>query len=55
MRWLRLGDGGLGPMKALPPWFVDGVVLTGRQLAAHGVTLPVLHPERVLLLGLTAR
>ena len=33
---------------------LDGLVLTGRQLAAHGVHLPVVPPESVVLLRLDA-
>ncbi len=50
VRWLKLGEDGLGPMKAPPPWLESGVTLTGRQLAAHGITMPVLHPEHALLI-----
>ncbi len=32
----------------------DGLVLTGRQLAAHGIQPPILHPESAILLTLTA-
>lgn len=35
-------------------WMTDGVVLTGRQLAAHGVQLPILGPESAILLHLVA-
>jgi alpha-galactosidase len=54
VRWLRLGEDGLGPMKAPPPWLAEGVALTGRQLAAHGIALPVLHPEHAMLLEFAA-
>jgi alpha-galactosidase len=54
VRWLRLGEDTLGPMKATPPWLTEGVVLTGRQLAAHGITMPVLHPEHAMLLECAA-
>jgi alpha-galactosidase len=53
VRWLRIGDDGLGPMKSAPPWLESGITLTGRQLATHGLTLPVLNPEHALLLELT--
>ena len=33
-----------------PAWLADGVELTGRQLAAHGIRPPVLHPESAVLL-----
>jgi alpha-galactosidase len=36
-----------------PAWLVEGVELTGRQLAAHGVRPPVLHPESAVLVALT--
>ncbi len=54
VRWLRLGEDGLGPMKAPPPWLADGVTLTGAQLAAHGLAMPVLNPEHALLLECVA-
>jgi len=54
VRWLRLGEDALGPMKAPPPWLAEGVTLTGAQLAAHGIALPVLHPEHALLLECAA-
>ena len=37
-----------------PGWIEGGVVLTGRQLAAHGIQPPILHPESAILLTLTA-
>jgi len=37
-----------------PQWLTDGVELTGRQLAAHGIRPPVLHPESAVLFALTA-
>ena len=33
-----------------PAWLADGVELTGRQLEAHGLRPPVLHPESAVLL-----
>ena len=39
--WLDAGDDG-------------GLVLTGRQLAAHGIQPPILHPESAILFTLTA-
>jgi alpha-galactosidase len=41
-----------GPMRQAPQWMADGVTLTGRQLAAVGLTLPVLNPESAILLSL---
>jgi len=32
----------------------DGLEITGRQLAAHGVRLPAVPPESVLLIAVTA-
>ncbi|MGB0114215.1 MAG: alpha-galactosidase [Ilumatobacteraceae bacterium] len=37
-----------------PAWLVDGLELTGRQLATHGLRPPTLHPESAILLHLTA-
>lgn len=34
----------------VPPAIVDGLELTGRQLAAHSVRLPVVAPESIELL-----
>ncbi len=42
-----------GAARIQPSWLADGVVLTGRQLAAHGVQPPTLHPESALLFKLT--
>ena len=36
-----------------PAWLTDGIELTGRQLAAHGVRPPVMHPESAVLFSLT--
>ncbi len=38
-----------------PTWLADGIELTGRQLAAHGVRPPVLHPESAVLFALIAQ
>jgi alpha-galactosidase len=35
-------------------WTQHGIELTGAQLAAHGVQLPALHPERAVLLHLAS-
>jgi hypothetical protein len=41
-----------------PSWLAAGagepLVLTGRQLAVHGLQPPILHPESAILLTLTA-
>ena len=42
-----------GAARVQPSWLAGGVVLTGRQLAAHGVQPPTLHPESALLFRLT--
>jgi alpha-galactosidase len=52
---LRIGGDPSGPMKSPPGWLAGGTVLTGRQLAAHGLALPVLHPEHALLVEVTSR
>ena len=54
VRWVRLGEDGLAPMKAVPPWLRTGVTLSGGQLAAHGLAMPILHPEHALLLECAA-
>jgi alpha-galactosidase len=35
-----------------PAWLTDGVELSGRQLAVHGLRPPVLHPESAVLFHL---
>jgi len=50
---LRIPGGGRRvPARRQPAWVADGIELTGRQLAVHGLQLPVLDPESVLLLHL---
>jgi len=44
----------MGLQRVPPPWLTVGATLTGRQLAAHGVALPVLSPASVLLVRATA-
>ncbi len=46
--WLGLG-------MRLPSWMTGPVELTGRQLAAHGLQLPVLHPATAVLVHLEGR
>jgi alpha-galactosidase len=41
-----------GPTAAQPAWLDGGLVLTGAQLAAHGLQPPVLHPEHAVLIHL---
>ena len=43
----------VGAARRQPAWLDAGITLTGRQLAAHGLQLPALHPETVVLLHLT--
>jgi alpha-galactosidase len=43
-----------GVASTQPAWLTDGIELTGRQLAAHGLRPPVLHPESAVLLHLRA-
>jgi alpha-galactosidase len=45
------GSGGLRLTRE-PLAVEEGIELTGRQLAAHGVRLPALHPESVALLSI---
>ena len=44
-----------GSGRTQPAWLsnTDGVVLSGRQLAAHGIQPPTLHPESAVLFTLT--
>jgi alpha-galactosidase len=42
------------PLGAPIAWSVEGLVLSGRQLTAHGVQLPVLLPESAFVMELTA-
>ncbi|WLD57855.1 alpha-galactosidase [Salinispirillum sp. LH 10-3-1] len=41
-------------MKTLPSWCEETIVLTGRQLARHGLALPVLDPASACLIELSA-
>jgi alpha-galactosidase len=43
-----------GMARTQPSWLVDGIELTGRQLAAHGLQPPVLLPESAVLFTLDA-
>ena len=56
--WLRDSMGCDSEQIVLPGMLAvfagSGVVLTGRQLAVHGVQLPRLHPESGILLHLRA-
>jgi len=51
---IPLPDAGRAPMRAAPHWWAHGIELTGRQLAVHGLQLPILNPESGVLLHLTA-
>ena len=47
------GQTRLGPGRRQPQWLMDGISLTGAQLATHGLQMPSLDPESGLLLHLT--
>ena len=47
-------DGRSSARRQQPAWLDDGITLTGRQLASHGVQLPVMNPETALLVHLEA-
>lgn len=49
---LRIPGERWGSARVQPSWLAFGVELTGRQLAAHGVQPPTLHPESALLFKL---
>ncbi len=51
---LPLPGGRWGPARRQPDWIETGITLTGRQLEAHGIQPPILHPESAVLLTLTA-
>ena len=51
---IALGLSRSGYAGALAAWAGSGMVLTGTQLAAHGVQLPWQHPESGMLLHLRA-
>lgn len=42
-----------GMARTQPDWLSDGITLTGRQLALHGVQMPALDPESAVLFTLT--
>ena len=50
---LELAPIGRGPARRQPAWWSTGIELTGRQLAVHGLQMPVLNPESAVLLHLT--
>jgi alpha-galactosidase len=49
---LALPGAGRAPARRQPAWMAEGIHLTGRQLAMHGLQLPVLNPESMVLLHL---
>ncbi len=49
---VALPDERWGTATTQPAWLADGVELTGRQLAAHGIRPPVVHPESAVLISL---
>jgi alpha-galactosidase len=54
VRHLPLAGDVAGTGRHRPAWMDRGVLLTGRQLAEVGVQPPALHPERAVLIHLTA-
>ena len=50
---VELPHAGHVPARRQPSWLIDGIELTGRQLAAHGLQMPVMNPESALILHLT--
>ncbi|MCB1001898.1 MAG: alpha-galactosidase [Acidimicrobiales bacterium] len=48
------GDVRVGPGRSTPAWMEAPTVLTGRQLAVHGVQPPAMHPETAILLRVRA-
>jgi alpha-galactosidase len=50
---LRVPSGTWRPARVESVWLHDGVTLSGRQLAFHGIQPPVLHPESAMLFSLT--
>ncbi len=51
---LDTGDRSRWPGRRRPGWIDDGLELTGRQLAAHGIQPPAMHPETAIVLHLQA-
>jgi alpha-galactosidase len=51
---IELPSGGRGPARRQPAWVHDGITLTGRQLAVHGIQPPAMHPESAALVHLSA-
>ena len=49
---VALPDERWGTAVTQPTWLADGIELTGRQLAAHGIRPPVMHPESAVLISL---
>ncbi|HSP27132.1 MAG TPA: alpha-galactosidase, partial [Ilumatobacteraceae bacterium] len=50
---VALPDERWGMALTQPAWLIDGVELTGAQLAAHGIRPPVMHPESAVVFSLT--
>lgn len=50
---LDLPRAGRVPARRQPAWISTGIALTGRQLAVHGLQMPVMNPESAVLLHLT--
>jgi alpha-galactosidase len=50
---IDLPRAGRVPARRQPAWIAAGIDLTGRQLAVHGLQMPVMNPESALLIHLT--
>jgi len=46
---LPIGADAVGEREPVP-WAADGVELSGRALAVLGLPMPILHPERALVI-----
>ena len=53
IEYVGLPDERWGMAASQPAWLTDDVELTGRQLAAHGIRPPIMHPESAVLISLT--
>lgn len=51
---LALPRAGRVPAREQPAWIANGISLTGRQLAVHGLQLPVMNPESAVLVHVCA-
>ena len=51
---IDIGDVRVGPGRSMPAWMEAPIVLTGRQLAVHGIQPPAMNPETAILLRVRA-